>query len=141
MDEETTPKEEQAGREQAETSEELQDQAPGQPDAKEPESSEPDEDIEKVKNVAAAAYVIFFLPLLTNPESRFGKFHANQALLLLLTCIVINLVGGIIPIIGWFLIIPLGMIFVLVLLVKGIINAVNGKTERLPLIGGYDIIK
>lgn len=99
------------------------------------------EDIEKVKAVAAVAYLIFFLPLLTNPESEYGKFHANQGLLLLITALAINIVGGIIPILGWFLILPLGFIFVLVLFIMGIVNAVNGRKTRLPLIGGFDILK
>ncbi len=105
------------------------------------EGVESGEDIEKVKNIAAVAYLIFFLPLLTNPESEYGKFHANQGLLLLITSLAINLVGALIPIIGWFLILPLGFIFVLILFVTGIVNAVNGRKKRLPLIGGIDIIK
>ena len=42
------------------------------------------EDIEKNKVVAALAYIIFFLPLMVCPESPFGKFHANQGLVLLI---------------------------------------------------------
>lgn len=100
-----------------------------------------EEDVEQAKAVSAVAYLIFFLPLLVKPESRFGKFHANQGLLLLITALGINIVGSIIPIIGWFLILPLGFIFTLVLFIMGIVSAVNGKMKRLPLIGGFDIIK
>ncbi len=102
---------------------------------------ETSEDIKKVKAVSAISYLIFFLPLLTNPESKFAKFHANQALLLLITSLAVNVVGTIIPILGWFLILPLGFIFVLVLFIMGIVNALNGKMQRLPLIGGFDILK
>ncbi|NLA78908.1 MAG: hypothetical protein GX845_05135, partial [Erysipelothrix sp.] len=38
------------------------------------------EDIEKNKTMAGLAYLIFFLPLVAAPESKFGKFHANQGL-------------------------------------------------------------
>ncbi len=98
-------------------------------------------DIEEHKAIAAVAYLIFFLPLLASPDSQYGRFHANQALLLLITVLGINTIGSIIPIIGWFLILPLGFIFTLVLFIIGIINAAYGKKERLPLIGGFDIIK
>ncbi len=98
------------------------------------------ENIDDVKNVAALAYLIFFIPLLSNPESEYGKFHANQGLLLLITGLAVSFLGSI-PFIGWFIILPLGFILVLVLFVMGIVNAVNGKKKRLPLIGGIDIIK
>ncbi len=77
---------------------------------------------------------------MTNPESRFGKFHANQSLLLLITWLVIVVASSILPVVG-IVLATLGFIFVLLLFVMGIMNAVNGKAERLPLIGGYDIIK
>ena len=93
--------------------------------------------------MAALAYVgiLFFLPLVTHPESKFGKFHANQGLLLLLTSLIVNTVGTIIPVIGWFLIIPLGNLFTLVLFVMGLMNALGSKMTRLPVIGNYDLIK
>jgi|AntRauTorckE6833_2_1112554.scaffolds.fasta_scaffold01632_6 uncharacterized membrane protein len=102
-----------------------------------------EENIDQVKVMAALAYlgILFFLPLVTNPESKFGKFHANQGLLLLLTAIILNTVGTIIPIIGWFIIIPLGNLFTLVLFVMGLVNALGSKMTRLPLIGNYDLIK
>lgn len=98
------------------------------------------QDIEKTKTIAALSYIIFFLPLLTNPESKFGKFHANQSLVLLLTCIIGNLVLGIIPIIGW-IIMPLFGIAVFILFVIGLLNGLNGKAKELPLIGKISLIK
>lgn len=58
--------------------------------------------LDQVKIMAALAYfgILFFLPLVTHPNSSFGKFHANQGLLLLITGLVINTVGTIIPFIG-----------------------------------------
>ena len=43
-------------------------------------------DIEKNKVVSALAYlgILFFLPLVAAPESKSGKFHANQSLVILL---------------------------------------------------------
>jgi len=92
-------------------------------------------DAEKNKGIAIAAYFIFFLPLLTAKESKFAMYHANQAFLLLVTAIVIDIVGSIIPVIGWFIILPLGWLFVIILLVMGIMNASKGEMKPLPLIG------
>lgn len=103
----------------------------------------PASDLEQVKVMAALAYVgiLFFLPLVTHPNSSFGKFHANQGLLLLITGLVINTVGTIIPFIGWFIILPLGWLFTVILFIMGIVNALSLKKKRLPVIGGFDLIK
>lgn len=99
--------------------------------------------LDQVKIMAALAYfgILFFLPLVTHPNSSFGKFHANQGLVLLITSIAINTVGTIIPLIGWFLILPLGNLFVFVLFIMGLVNALGLKKKRLPVVGGFDIIK
>ena len=41
-------------------------------------------DIEENKVWGILAYIIFFLPLITAPKSKFAKYHANQGLLLVL---------------------------------------------------------
>lgn len=101
------------------------------------------ENLEEVKVVAALAYlgILFFLPLVTHPNSKFGKFHANQGLILFLFGVVGGIVGGIIPFIGWFVITPIVGIASLVFFVMGLINALNKEEKRLPLIGGLDLIK
>lgn len=101
------------------------------------------ESVESVKAVSAIAYIglLFFVPMLTNPKSEFAMFHANQGLLLLLTSLAVNFVGGAIPVIGWLFIIPIGNIFVIVLMIMGIVNALQMQMKRLPLIGGFDLLK
>ncbi|MDZ7744802.1 MAG: hypothetical protein U5K77_03560 [Candidatus Saccharibacteria bacterium] len=101
------------------------------------------EDLEQVKIMAALAYfgILFFLPLVTNPNSQFGKFHANQGLMLLIFGFAGTTIGTIIPLIGWFLILPVVSIASLVFFVMGIINALNKDMKRLPLIGNFDLIK
>lgn len=106
--------------------------------------AEKGEDLEQVKVMAALAYlgILFFLPLVTHPESKFGKFHANQGLLLLITSIAINTLGAMLMIvlIGA-IILPLGNLFVFILFIMGLVNALNKKMTRLPLIGNFDLIK
>lgn len=98
------------------------------------------EDIEKNKNIAGLAYLIFFLPLMVCPESEFGKFHANQSLLLWIVAIVGRVALGYVPFIGW-VILPLFNLAALIFGIVGMVNAFGGKAEELPIIGEYRIIK
>jgi uncharacterized membrane protein len=77
------------------------------------------EDIEKGKTMAGLSYLLFFLPLVACPESRYARFHANQSLILL----------------------PFFGITVLVFAVLGMVNGFGGKARRLPLIGGFELIR
>jgi len=101
-------------------------------------------DAEKNKAMAIVGYIIpilFFIPLVTDAKnSPFAKFHANQQLNLLLAAVIINIVGGVIPFLGWFIILPLGMIFLIVVAIMGIINGAKGEMKELPLIGGFKLI-
>lgn len=98
-------------------------------------------DIEKNKIMAILAYIIFFIPLLASKESKFAMYHANQGLILFLAAVIINVVGAVIPIIGWLIIIPLGNLAVLVGAILGIVKAAGGKVAPLPLIGKYNLLK
>lgn len=103
------------------------------------------QDAEKNKAMAIVGYIIpilFFIPLVTEEgkKSPFAKFHANQQLNLLLAAVIINIVGGVIPFLGWFIILPLGAIFLLVIAIMGIVNAAKGEMKELPFIGGFKLI-
>jgi uncharacterized membrane protein len=103
-------------------------------------------DAEKNKLMAIVGYIIpilFFIPLL-NEESKkspFAKFHANQQLVLFIAAIIVNVAGGIIPFIGWFIILPFGSIFLIIIAILGIIHAAKGEMKKLAVIGGFEIIK
>ena len=45
------------------------------------------------------------------------------------------------PVVGWFLILPVGWIFVIVLAIMGVLNASRGEMKPLPVIGGAELIK
>lgn len=98
------------------------------------------EDIEKNKTMAGLAYFLFFLPLIVCPDSKFGKFHANQGLILLIFSIAGNIILSIIPIIGWILL-PVFWILILVFGIMGLLNGLGGKAKAMPLIGKFTIIK
>lgn len=97
------------------------------------------EDIEKNKIMAGLAYIIFFLPLIAAPNSKFARFHANQGLLLFILSVGGNLVLNFIPFIGGILNLIFS-IFVFVLAIIGFMNGFGGKVQELPIIGNLRII-
>ncbi|MDN5819343.1 MAG: hypothetical protein L0H36_02065 [bacterium] len=111
---------------------------------KEQASNKPDE--QQLKTVSAVGYlgILFLVPLLMFPKEKFAVFHANQGLLLLIAVIAAQIVVTIlVPFtlgLGA-LLYPLVAIGALILLIVGVLNAVNGKMQRLPLIGNFDILK
>ncbi|MCZ8523897.1 MULTISPECIES: hypothetical protein [Paenibacillus] len=98
------------------------------------------DDVQANKWIAAAAYLLFFLPLLAAKESRYAMYHANQGLILLLTAIAANIVLGLIPLLG-LLLLPIANLALLVLILIGILNAVNGLMKPLPLIGNLILLR
>ena len=97
------------------------------------------EDFEKNRIYAMLAYLIFFLPLIACPSSRFGRYHANQGLLVLLLGIVLYLVQWI-PFIGGIIFFT-GGVCLFVLMLMGIGNAAQGKMVPLPVIGGFTLLR
>lgn len=97
-------------------------------------------DIEKNKTMAGLAYIIFFLPLVACPDSPFGRFHANQGLVLLILGVAGSIILTIIPVLGW-IVLPFFSLFILVLVIVGLVNGLGGKAKELPLIGKFRLIK
>ncbi|BES64961.1 hypothetical protein SANA_14000 [Gottschalkiaceae bacterium SANA] len=93
------------------------------------------------KWINALAYIVFFIPLLVDGENEEYKFHTNQGLSLLILTVLVSIVGSFVPVIGWFLILPIGGLFCFVLFIMGVINAINEKMKELPIIGKYRLIK
>ena len=104
-----------------------------------------DPDVEKNKLLAIIGYVVpilFFIPLVTEGRtSPFARFHANQQLVLFIVAIAVNVAGSMLPVIGWFLILPVGVVVVIVLAIIGILNASRGEMKRLPIIGSAELIR
>jgi uncharacterized membrane protein len=98
----------------------------------------------KNTTMAVIAYILFFVPLLTGDAKKdaFVKYHTKQGLVLFLLAVAVNVISWIVPFYLWYTfswILGLGL---LVLLIIGIANAVNGKQEPLPLVGRFsDLFK
>lgn len=103
------------------------------------------------KVVFILSYLLFFLPLVSCPNSKVGRFHANQGLLLLITSIaggiVVSILSSIIWAISWRLwaipsILSWGWsLAILALVIIGMMNANKGLQKPLPIIGKFTIIK
>ena len=94
-------------------------------------------DIKENKVLAAIGYIgiLCVLPLALKPKSQFCKFHGKQALILLIAG-VINMVIGMIPVIGWILA-PLGAIAIIIMSLLGLLKAINGEYWEMPYIAEY----
>ncbi|MFA5129288.1 MAG: hypothetical protein WC477_00020 [Patescibacteria group bacterium] len=96
----------------------------------------------KNTTMAAIAYIIFFVPLLTGDAKKdaFVKYHTKQGLVLFLLVVALNVISWIIPFYFWYSINWILSLGTLVLLIIGISNAVNGKEQPLPIIGGFSSV-
>jgi len=85
--------------------------------------------------MAIVAYILFFVPLLTESKNDpFVMFHVKQGLVLLIAWVAVAILG-MIPVLN-LLALPLNLVL-FVLWIMGILNAVNGEKKELPVIGQY----
>ena len=108
-------------------------------------------DIEKNKSMGGLAYFLFFLPLISCPESKYGRFHANQGLI----CLILGIAGAIVrqilgsiflsistrlrflvTIVSLVIWVPIAAVWIL-----GLLNGFNGKAKDVPVVGTIRIIK
>ena len=106
-------------------------------------------DIEKNKTMGCLAYILFFLPFITCPDSKFARFHANQGLIYLIVAVAANIVRTIIKlifflpvlnIIAWLASLAI-YAALLGMFILGVINANSGKARELPFVGKFRLIK
>ncbi|MFH1354311.1 MAG: DUF4870 domain-containing protein [bacterium] len=99
------------------------------------------------KTIAILGYILpflFFIPLLSEEAkgNRFAKYHANQQLNLLLWWVVGSVLASMLMFIFiGALLYPIVCIGGVVFMIMGIINASNGETKPLPLIGKIELLK
>jgi len=95
-------------------------------------------DVQDERVIAALSYiwVLVLIPLLSKKDSEYCQFHAKQGLVLFITSFAI-MVLGMIPVLGWLIILPLGWLAITILSILGIINALQGKKWEMPYISKY----
>lgn len=93
------------------------------------------------KLFAFLAYLLgivgFVIVLLARKEDEYAMYHAKQSLVLNIAAIIVYVCGMFIPIIGWFIILPLGYLLVAIFWVIGVIRALTGVEKPLPVIGKF----
>ncbi len=113
------------------------------------------EDVKRNKIYGILSYlgILVLVPILGAKDSLYARFHANQGLCLLIFSIVLSLAGRMIScvlkvatfglmnnLIHNLIFTAIGVIE-LVFLIIGIVNACSGEAKRLPLIGGFTLLK
>lgn len=108
-----------------------------QPVAEAPKASTGGQDIQENKIWAAIAYlgILFLVPLLAKKDSAYAQYHAKQGLVLFVFGVIIGFVM-IIPFLGW-IIGVFGWILTVIFFIIGLVNALSGKMQPLPLIGKF----
>lgn len=91
---------------------------------------------EKIIASFSYIFILFLVPLLGKKHSNFAQFHAKQGVLLFSAWFAVFFLG-MVPIIGWLIVVPLGTFLLLLLSVIGFINALSGQEKQLPIIGKY----
>ena len=76
-------------------------------------------DVEEGKICAILAWIfpIGLIRYLVDEKMRnnkFAGFHVKQSLVLVIVSIIVNVVGSIIPLIGWFIILPIGILIIFI---------------------------
>lgn len=97
--------------------------------------------VEEGKSVAWLSYlgILLIIPILVQKNNPYTTFHVKQGLVLFIAEVIMSFVQifiGAIPVVGWF-IIAVVWITIAVLMIIGILNAVKGKEDKLPLIGQF----
>jgi uncharacterized membrane protein len=104
-------------------------------------------DIQQNKVFAVLAYIgiLFLVPLLAAPNSKFARYHTNQGIVLFLSAVAVYFVLVVVlamPLIN-LLTLPLHLVvpvLIFALMIIGIINAASGHYKPLPWIGHFRIL-
>jgi uncharacterized membrane protein len=128
-------------------------------DAVEGEAADPD--VEQNKGIAVLAYILFLVPLVAAPNSKYARYHANQGLLLfillIVVCVAVAFLQGALFLARWglesipvlkafftcgiWILQPALLMGWLALVIAGIINAANGLKKPIPVVGHWTLIK
>ena len=113
------------------------------------------EDVNQNKVYGILAYfgILVLVPILAAKDSLYARFHANQGLILLISEFALNIVGRIIrvalkvatfglinDVVNTIVSLAISAITIAYLVI-GIINACSGEAKRLPIIGGFTLLK
>lgn len=105
--------------------------------------------------ILAYLWILFFLPLVVCPDSKVGKFHANQGLVMLIFSFAVGIISAIV---GAFALIPVpivssifatlsrlislagGLIHLIVFFYE-LVNILNNQAVEIPILGKFKLNK
>lgn len=95
-------------------------------------------DVEDNKILAAISYIglLSVVVFLVAKKSPFAQEHAKQGVVLFVVELLVYVLG-LLPLIGWFIIGPIGSLVCLIVSVVGFIKALQGTFWEIPLIGSF----
>jgi fumarate reductase subunit D len=87
--------------------------------------------------IAAIGYlgILCLIPLLLKKDSAYCQFHGKQGLVVLIAWVILSF-ANVVPVLGQ-LVWLVGSIALLILVIMGIVNAMNGKMTELPVLGQF----
>ncbi|PVW13972.1 DUF4870 domain-containing protein [Marixanthomonas spongiae] len=105
-----------------------------------PTPQEPATSVKEKDSMAIIAYITLIgliIAFVSNKDKKnaFTAFHIRQSLGLAVTGFALMILSFL-PYIGWF-ISSIGSLALMVLWVLGLVNAINGKKEPIPMVGPY----
>lgn len=98
------------------------------------------QEIQSYKVVAVLSYIIpilFFLPVVMNPNSTYCKHNSNQSLCWFITCVILGILTaiiGLIPVLGWIINILVD-VAILVIAILYAAFAFQGNAVKVPVLG------
>ncbi len=97
----------------------------------------PSEHMQDDRLISAIGYlgILCLVPLLLKKGSAFAQHHGKHGLVILIAWLVLW-VGNIVPILGQ-IVWTLGTIALLILIILGMVNALQGKMWDMPVLGKY----
>jgi len=98
--------------------------------------AEVDRTVEEGKIWAFIGYwwILFLVPLLAKKDNKFALFHGKQGMVLFVFEVIIWILSYI-PVIGWFIIGPIGSIICIILAIVGMVKSLQGKYWKMPVLG------
>ena len=95
-------------------------------------------DIDDNKVMAAIGYIgiLCLVPLLAKKDSKFCQEHGKQGFVLFLFEVAVMILG-MVPVIGWLIIGPVGSLLSLILAIVCFVKAIQGQFWEIPVLGQY----
>ena len=87
------------------------------------------------------SFIGIIIALLASKDSEYAKFHVRQALKLTVTEILVAIVGAVVPFLGWFIVLPVGLIIVFVPEIICFFQVCSGKAKEPAIIRSLGFLK